>query len=43
MDIPGREGGKVASFNQFSSEDSTRTNVIAQYIQLMDKIEDMAW
>ena len=41
-DIPGREGGKSASFNQFSSEDLTMTNVIAQYIQLMDKIEDMA-
>lgn len=40
-DIPGREGGKSASFNQFSSEDLTMTNAIAQYIQLMDKIEDM--
>lgn len=40
-DIPGREGGKSAAFNQFSSEDLTMTNAIAQYIQLMDKIEDM--
>ena len=40
-DIPGREGGKPASFNQITSLDLTMSNVIAQYIQLMDKIEDM--
>lgn len=40
-DIPGREGGKPASFNQISGVDLTMTNVIAQYIQLMDKIEEM--
>lgn len=41
-DVPGREGGKPSQFNQFSSVDLTMSNVIAQYIQLMDKIEDMA-
>ena len=40
-DIPGREGGKPASFNQFQSLDLTMSNVIAGYIQLMDKIEYM--
>jgi len=40
-DIPGREGGKPASFNQFSSIDLSMSNVIAGYIQLMAKIEDM--
>jgi hypothetical protein len=40
-DIPGREGGKPASFNQFSSVDLSMSNVIAGYIQLMAKIEDM--
>jgi len=40
-DIPGREGGKPSSFNQFSSVDLSMSNVIAGYIQLMAKIEDM--
>ena len=40
-DIPGREGGKPSQFNQLSSWDLTMSNVIAQYIQLMQKIEDM--
>lgn len=40
-DIPGREGGKPSSFNQLSSWDLTMSNVIAEYIQLMQKIEDM--
>lgn len=40
--IPGREGGKPASFNQITSLDLTMSNVIAEYIQLMDKIEDLA-
>jgi hypothetical protein len=40
-DIPGREGGKPSSFNQFSSVDLSMSNVIAGYIQLMVKIEDM--
>lgn len=40
-DIPGREGGKPSQFNQLSSWDLTMSNVIAEYIQLMEKIEDM--
>ena len=40
-DTPGREGGKASSFNQFSSVDLSMSNVIAGYIQLMVKIEDM--
>ena len=41
-DIPGREGGKPAQFNQITSLDLTMSNVIAEYIQLMDKIEQLA-
>lgn len=40
--IPGREGGKQAAFNQITSLDLTMSNVIAEYIQLMDKIEQLA-
>lgn len=40
-DIPGRAGGKPSQFNQLSSWDLTMSNVIAEYIQLMQKIEDM--
>lgn len=40
-DVPGREGGKPSQFNQLSSWDLTMSNVIAEYIQLMQKIEDM--
>ena len=40
--IPGREGGKPAQFNQITSLDLTMSNVIAEYIQLMDKIEMLA-
>lgn len=40
--IPGREGGKPAQFNQMTSWDLTMGNVIAQYVQLLDKIEQMA-
>ena len=40
--IPGREGGKPASFNQITALDLTMSNVIAEYIQLMDKIEELA-
>lgn len=39
--IPGREGGKPATFNQITSLDLTMSNVIAEYIQLMDKIEQL--
>lgn len=40
-DIPGREGGKPASFNQITALDLTMANTINQYIMLMDKIEAM--
>ena len=40
--IPGREGGKAAQFNQLTALDLTMSNVIAEYIQLMDKIEQLA-
>ena len=40
-DIPGREGGKPAQFNQFQAWDLSMANVIDQYINLMAKIEDM--
>ena len=40
--IPGREGGKPAQFHQITALDLTMSNVIAEYIQLMDKIETLA-
>lgn len=40
-DIPGREGGKPASFNQITAVDMSMANTINQYIELMNKIEDM--
>lgn len=40
--IPSREGGKPATFNQMTALDLTMSNVIAEYIQLMDKIEQLA-
>lgn len=40
-DIPGREGGKPASFNQITALDLTMASTIDQYINLMDKIESM--
>lgn len=40
-DIPGREGGKAAAYNQMSSQDLSMSNTIVGYIQLMDKIEAM--
>lgn len=40
-DIPGREGGKPSQFNQFTSLDLTMASTIDQYINLMNKIEDM--
>lgn len=39
--IPGREGGRASSFNQFSSIDLSMTQVIKEYIELMNKIEEM--
>ena len=40
--IPGREGGRPSQFNQITALDLTMSNVIAEYIQLMDKIEQLA-
>lgn len=40
-DIPGREGGKPASMNQFASQDLTMGNVLVEYINLLGKIEEM--
>lgn len=40
--IQGREGGKPATFNQITALDLTMSNVISEYIQLMDKIEQLA-
>lgn len=40
-DIPGREGGKPATYNQITALDLTMANTINQYIMLMDKIEAM--
>lgn len=39
--IPGREGGRPATFNQFTALDLSMAPVIDQYINLMSKIEDM--
>lgn len=39
--VPGREGGHAATFNQFQALDLTMANTIDQYINLMNKIEDM--
>lgn len=40
--IPGRDGSKPATFNQITALDLTMSNVISEYIQLMDKIEQLA-
>lgn len=40
-DIPGREGGKPAQFNGISAQDLSMTNVIAGYVDLLAKIEEM--
>jgi len=40
-DVPGREGGKASSFNQFGQVDLTMSNVINEYIGIMNKIEEM--
>jgi hypothetical protein len=40
-DIPGREGGKPAQFNGISAQDLSMTNVIAGYLELLDKIDGM--
>ena len=40
-DIPGREGGKMGGFNQFSQVDLSMSDVIVGYINLMNKLEEM--
>lgn len=40
-DIPGREGGKPSGFNQITAIDLSMQDIIAGYINLMIKIEDM--
>lgn len=35
-------GSRASSFNQFGSVDLTMSNVISQYIELMNKIEELA-
>jgi len=40
-DIAGREGGKASQYNQISAVDLTMGEVIAEYINLLSKIEDM--
>lgn len=39
--IPGREGGRASSFNQITDVDLSMSNTVAQYIQILDKIEQM--
>ena len=40
-DIPGREGGKPSAMNQITDIDLTMGNVMAEYINLMAKVEEM--
>lgn len=37
----GKFAGKTSSFNQFQSIDMSMANIAAQYVQLLDKVEDM--
>lgn len=39
--IPGREGGKPSQFNQMTANDMSMANTIGQYIEIMDKLENM--
>jgi len=39
--VPGREGGKPSSFNQMTQMDLSMANTIAEYINLMGKVEEM--
>jgi hypothetical protein len=41
-DIPGREGGRPAQYQAMTAQDLGMSAVIADYIRLLDKIEDMA-
>lgn len=40
-DTPGREGGRPSQFNQMTASDMSMTNTIGQYIDIMNKLEDM--
>lgn len=40
-DIPGREGGKPSGYNQITSIDLSMSDIMAGYINLMIKIEEM--
>jgi len=40
-DIPGREGGKPAPYNQMTSMDLTMGSVMAEYMGIMNKVEEM--
>lgn len=40
-DVTGREGGKPSQFNQITEMDLSMSNVLAEYINLMAKIEEM--
>lgn len=40
-DIPGREGGKPAQYNQMTSMDLSMAQAMGEYISIMVKIEDM--
>jgi len=40
-DIPGREGGKPSPYNQITAVDLTQGTVMAEYMNLMAKIEEM--
>lgn len=40
-DIVGREGGRASAYNQITSTDLTMSNVLAEYVQLMMKLEEM--
>lgn len=39
--VPGREGGKPSTYNQFGQVDLSMSSVIADYIALLSKIEEM--
>lgn len=40
-DVPGREGGKPSQFNQMTQMDLSMSSTIAEYINLMSKVEEM--
>lgn len=40
-DVPGREGGKMAPFNQISAQNLSTIQSVDKYIQLLEKIEIM--